>query len=336
MPRDSRVLRLLGHVARRLAWAAWVVVGATAVSVLLTRLLPGDPARLLAGPRAPAAEVDRTRALYGLDRPLGVQLSRAAKRLVHLPQTDGEHRTCSRLGGLHVDLGFSVFHRRPVAELLAARAPRSFELAAAAIALQALFGLAVGVAGALRPRSWVDRLGGATTLALLAAPTFVVGLGLQLWFAHRSHVLPIDGDGGGADHLAHLVLPALTLGLYGAGMVARLVREQAHDALESNVFRAARARGASRWRAAATALRAGLVPVITLLGLELGTLAGGAMVTEAVFRWPGLGKLTVDALHNRDAPLVLATVALGGALVAASTLLVDAVAWLLDPRRRRP
>lgn len=341
----------LGYVARRLGWAVVVVIGVTSLSFVVTQLLPGDPARMLLGPQASAEDIRRAREIYRLDRPMAVQYVWFWRRLVHVysPAPDDgtlktgamapEHRSCGPVGRfVHIDLGFSFHHRKPVIDLLVAKIPRSVELALAALAVQLALGIGLGLfAAARRGTAWDDATIG-VTLVGVSAPTFLLAVILQYILAYRLRLLPYDGYGAtSAEHLRSIVLPALTLGVFGTALYARLVRDELIGLLSSDYVRTARAKGASRARALFVhALRNALVPIATLAALDLGTLVGGAIVTEKMFRWPGVGQMAVDALLNRDGPVITAAVLFASSAVVLSTLLLDASYLLLDPRLRKP
>ncbi len=307
----------------------------------LVTLLPGDPARLLVGPQASEQDVANTRRLLGLDKPRLVQLAAYASRLVHLSHAaprSADHEGCAEvLPRVHVDLGRSYLYRQPVTRLIQKKLPVSLELALAAILVQLVLGGAAGLSSAMRPRSRTDEIVVGTSLLLSTVPTFVLGLGLQYLCAYRLGILPFDGFGRTtAEHLASLILPSLTLGLYGAATFSRLVREEARDALERDHVRTAIAKGASRSRVVFVhVLRVALTPIATLAVLDLGALVGGAIVVEKIFRLPGLGEMTVNAVQNRDAPTVVGAVFISSAAVVLGTLLADLLVWALDPRARR-
>jgi peptide/nickel transport system permease protein len=337
------VRRTLGRALRRLGWGVAVVVGVATLSFLVAQLLPGDPARMMVGPQASPADVAHVRALYGLDRPLAVQYLRYWGRLLHRgpPPTAGkrdpDHRSCASLGaGVHVDLGYSFYYRRPVVDLLAAKIPLSAELALGAVLAQLALGFSLGiVAAARRGTAWDDAAIGVSLLGV-SAPTFLLGLLLQYVLAYRWRLLPLDGYGTTAgEHLRSMVLPALTLGVFGSAIYARLLRDELSTMLAQDFVKTARAKGASRARVLVVhALRNALVPVTTVAALELGTLVGGAVVTERLFRWPGVGQMAVEALLNRDAPVIFGTVLFTSAAVVAATLALDVVYVVLDPRLR--
>lgn len=333
----------VAYLLRRLGWALVLIAGITTLSFVVSQLLPGDPARMTLGPQASAADVAHAREIYGLDQPIRVQYLRYLGRLVHLgprvvdPKKDLDHRSCGSVGpGLHLDLGFSFFYRKPVVDLLAAKIPRSFELAVAALVLQLLFGVGLGSFAASRRRTAWDEAATGLTLLGVSAPTFLSGLLLQYVFAYKLGLLPYDGYGvTSADHLRSLVLPALTLGLFGSALYARLTRDELGTLLDQDFIRAARGRGASGSRVLVVhALRNALLPLATLAALDFGTLVGGAVVTERVFRWPGLGQMAVDAVLNRDGPVIFGTVLFASTAVVASTLLLDLLLVALDPRLR--
>ncbi|MFO0556225.1 MAG: ABC transporter permease [Polyangiaceae bacterium] len=318
-------------------FAAFVIVwGVTSLAWLLTVTLPGDPARALLGPSASAADISKAREIYGLDRPLGERYARFVGRLVHRAHDHGPHASCGEIGaGLHADLGFSFTYRKPVIELVKKRAPATLELALAALFVQLLLGGTLGALAGARRGGRFDTALVAITSALSSAPTFVTGLVLQYVLAVRLDLLPLDGRIVGPQSIRYLVLPALTLGFYGTALTARLVRAELGDALAEPCVRTARAKGASRLRALALhASRLALPPVAQLAALELGALVGGAVVTEKLFRWPGLGDLAVLAIFDRDAPTVVGITLIASSGVVVATMLADLLALWLDPRTR--
>jgi peptide/nickel transport system permease protein len=334
----------VGRVLRRIAWALVVVVGVTSASFAIALVLPGDPARMLAGPQAAAADVARIREAYGLDLPVWARYERYWARLVHLgppivagAPRDRAHASCASLGPVHVDLGFSATYRRPVVDLVAQRAPRSLELGLAALFVQLALGAALGLVAAARRATWIDDAAIGAALVGVSAPTFVIGLVLQYLLAYRLRLLPYDGFGAtAAEHLRSLVLPALTLGVYGAAIYARLVRDEVVLAAGSEFAQTARAKGASNARVLVVhALRSALLPIATLAALDLGALVGGAIVVEKLFRWPGVGQLAVDALVNHDGPVIVGAVLVSSTAMVVSLFILDSLAGLLDPRLRR-
>lgn len=332
----------LRYLLRRIFWALVIVIGVGTVAFFLSRMLPGDPTRMLLGPQARPADVSRARQIYGLDRPLGEQYVVFWQRMIHrAPAADAapdEHASCANiLGGLHLDLGHSFRYRRPVVELIVEKAPRTLELALAALLLQTFIGVGLGVLSARWRGSLLDQLAIGSTLVGVCAPTFLLGLVLQYLLAYKLGWLPYDGYGQTpGEHLRSLVLPALTLGIFGSALYARLTRDELSRTLATDYVRTARAKGASEPRVLVVhALRNALVPIATLMVLDLGTLVGGAVVTERVFRWPGMGNMAVDALIHRDGPVVFGTVLFSAMAIVLATLLLDLVHLALDPKLRR-
>jgi peptide/nickel transport system permease protein len=335
------------RLLRRLGWSVFVVWAVVSIAFAVNNLLPGDPARMVAGAQARPTDVERIRAQLGLRDPPVVQYGRFWKRLVHGgprvvdAKADPAHATCAvvlPLGSrsVHLDFGKSFQKRAAVVDLVATRLPRTFALAVAGMVVQLLIGLGTGVLAAVRRGSRLDRLLVGASLLGISAPTFLIALLLQYVFARGLGWLPLDGFGTTtAEHARCLVLPALTLGVYGAAYYTRLVRDEMLVLLQQDWVRTARAKGLSGWRVVLRhGLRNALVPVVTAVGLDFGTLMGGAVVTETVFRWPGLGELSVKALLDRDGPVILACVVVTSVAIVAANLVVDALYARLDPRVR--
>jgi peptide/nickel transport system permease protein len=331
---------MLRTVAARTAWAivsVWVVV---TLAFFLNHGLPSDPARAIAGPQARPADVARIRTQLGLDRSVFTQYRLFAARLVHFAPGDAGvtgHSSCEPLGPIHVDLGTSYQRRKPVIRIIAERLPRTLSLAAAALAVQTAIGVAAGVLAAARRNTGWDRGFGMIALVGISTPTFLVGILLQYLLAYRLRWLPLDGYGMTmGEHAESLVLPALTLGVAGAAYYARLVRGEMIDVLRQDFVRTARAKGVGpRGVVLHHALRNALLPLVTAVGLDFGVLVGGAVVVEKLFRWPGLGQLSVDAVFDRDAPVVLGVVIVTSSAIVLANLVVDLSYALIDPRVRR-
>jgi len=332
------------RLARRVAQSALVVWAVVSIAFVINDWLPGDPARLVAGAQARPGDVARIREQLGLDRPPLVQYTRFWRRLVHVgPRRvdpgNAAHGSCLVVlplgnAAVHVDFGKSFQLRQPVASVVAERLPRTFALTVAAVLVQVLFGLATGVVAAVNRGSRLDRALVGVSVLGVSAPTFLIGLLLQYLLAYRLRWLPLDGFGRTlAEHARCLVLPAMTLGVYGAAYYTRLVRDEMIVLLKQDWVRTARAKGLSPWRVVTRhALRNALVPVVTAVGLDFGALMGGAVVTETVFRWPGIGDLGVKATLDRDGPVLLACVVVTSIAVVASNLVVDLLCERLDPR----
>jgi peptide/nickel transport system permease protein len=330
-------------VARRLGWSLAVVWAVVSIAFAVNVLLPGDAALMVAGPQARPADVVRIREQLGIDRPPAVQYVRFWRRLVHFgPRAkEGEHASCAVVlplgpSALHLDFGKSFQMRQPVVDVIATRMPRTLLLAVAGVALQLLLGVSTGVLAALRRGTWLDRLTVGTSLLGISAPTFLIAVLLQVTLARELRWLPLDGYGASmAQHARCLVLPALTLGFYGAAYYTRLVRDEVRTLLDADWVRTARAKGLPSWRVIVRhALRNALVPIVTAVGLDFGALMGGAIATETVFRWPGLGELSVKAMLDRDGPVILACVIVTSIAIVATNFVVDLVYGLLDPRIR--
>jgi peptide/nickel transport system permease protein len=327
---------MIARATSRIAWAVAVLWAVVTITFFINEVIPSDPARMVAGPQARPAEVARIREQLGLQTPIATRYGIFLTRLVHLghgrDEKDPGHASCAVLGPVHIDLGRSYVQRRPVVTIVAERLPRSAALAAAAVLVQMLLGTALGLLAAAKRRTAWDTATVAATLVGASIPTFLTGLGLQYVLAYRLRLLPLDATG---DPPLSWVLPAITLGLFGAAFATRLVRDEVTAALSLDYARTARAKGASKLRVLVHhGLRSALAPVVTVAGIDLGALVGGAIVVETLFRWPGLGQASVGALLDRDGPLVMGTVLVTSAAIVAANLLVDALYVWLDPRMR--
>ncbi|GAA0931921.1 ABC transporter permease [Pseudonocardia zijingensis] len=301
-----------GTLLVRVLGAVGVLVAAATVAFLLVRL-SGDPVRLLLPPDATAEQEATLRASLGLDRPLLVQY---LDYLWGLPR---------------LDFGTSLFYDRPVAEVLFERIPATLQLAGAATVVALVVAVPAGIYAALRRGRPGDTGVMAAVLVGQSTPAFWTGILLVLLFAVQWQLLPASGYGS----LEHLVLPAVTLAVYSVAVIARLLRSSLIEVLASDHIRTARAKGlGTRAIVAGHALRHASLPVVTVVGLEVGSLLGGAILTEQVFAWPGIGRLTVEAIANRDFPLVQAAVLFFAATFVVVNLVVDASYAILDPRVR--
>ncbi|MCL2550584.1 MAG: ABC transporter permease [Actinomycetia bacterium] len=311
-PRPAARAGLLRAVLVRIGTALLVLLCTATVSFFLVRL-SGDPVKQLLPPDATAQQEHVLRASLGLDRPLVTQY------LDFL------------WGLLHFDFGTSISYNEPVGHVLAERLPATLQLAGAALVVTLVIALPAGIIAAMRRGRASDR--GIMTGVLLgqSTPPFWVGILLILVFAVGLHALPASGYGT----FANLVLPAVTLSVYSVAVVARLLRSSLIDVLSSDHIRTARAKGFGPVKTVLThGLRNASLPVVTVIGLEVGSLLGGAILTERVFSWPGVGQLTIEAISNRDFPLVQATVLFFAATFVVVNLLVDLSYSLLDPRVR--
>jgi peptide/nickel transport system permease protein len=305
---------MLRYIGERALQAVPVLVGITVVTFLMLHLVPGDPVLLFAGEKpmseAQAAEI---RHQLGLDRPLLTQYEDYAAHL------------------LRGDLGRALRSQRPVLESVLEVLPATVQLTLSALGLAIVLGLALGVLAALAHRTWLDTAAMGVAILGVSMPVFYSSLLLLLLFSFTLGWFPATGQGG----FDHLILPATALGLISSAVLARLVRSGMLGVLRQDYIVTARAKGLSRalvvWR---HALRNALIPVITMVGLQLGALLGGAVVTETIFSRPGLGRLAVDAILNRDFPLVQGTVLVAAVVYVAVNLLVDIAYAAVDPRIR--
>ena len=308
-------------VLQRLAATVPVLLLVTAGVFALLHLTPGDPIDAMMAESVDATAKASLRAELGLDRPLPVQYAAWMGRV------------------LRGDLGRSIRNGEPVVENVRRRIRPSLQLALLAMVISLLIAFPVGIASAVRRNTSVDRVG--TTFALfgICMPNFLLALLLIFLFGVTLRWLPISGYVDPAeelvDGLRSLALPAITLGLALAAVVTRTLRSSMLEALTEDYVRTARAKGLSEWRVVrGHVLRNALIPVVTVLGLQLGTLIGGAVITEYVFALPGVGRLVVDAVFARDYPLVQGVVLLIALGFIASNLLVDLLYGLIDPRIR--
>lgn len=304
---------MLNFLITRLASALFVVFGVSTLVFFFLHMVPGDPVEVMLGESAQPADRAALRQSLGLDQPLLVQFSHYLAQL------------------LRFDLGTSLYSQQPIVDMLVERIPATTELAVAALLVAVLLAFPLGVLAAVRKGSPWDQ--GAMGLSLIgvSVPNFLMGPILILVFSVWLGWFPVSGREG----LASLVLPALTLGTALAAILSRMVRATLLETLGEDYIRTARAKGLSErlviWR---HALRNALLPVITLLGLQLGVLLGGAVITEVVFSWPGLGQLTIESIQRRDYPVVQACVLLISLAYVVVNTLTDLVYGWLDPRVR--
>lgn len=304
---------MLRFLLFRLTSAAIVVLGVVCLVFLLVHLVPGDPVEMMLGENAQPADREALREALGLNQPLAKQLG---DYLVGLTQ---------------LDLGTSFHSRRPVSELLAERIPATAELAVAGLVVAILISFPLGSLAAIRKDTRWDQGAMAFSLLGVSIPNFWMGPILILVFSLWLGWFPVSGRDG----LLSLVLPAITLGTALAAVLSRMVRSTLLEVLGEDYIRTARAKGLSERQVVMHhGLRNAMLPIITLLGLQLGTLLGGAVITETVFSWPGVGKLTIDAILRRDYPVVQACVLLIALTYVAVNLLTDVVYAWVDPRIR--
>ncbi|MCA9879464.1 MAG: ABC transporter permease [Thermomicrobiales bacterium] len=312
---------MLAYIGSRLVQAVPVLLLASIVIFGFIRLIPGDPALALAGQNATPEQVAALRERFGLDEPITTQY------LTWVGQA------------LRGDLGFSYITDRPVRDLISQRIPATLQLAGGSILVMLVVGAPLGVFTAVRPNSALARLVSVLNAVALATPTFWLGLLLILYFSVSRKLLPASGyvtfTDDPVEAIKHLLLPALTLGAYGTAVLIRFLNASLTDALKADYIRVAYAKGL---RERAVVLRHGLKvalpPVITILAIQFGQLLGGAVVTESVFGWPGLGRLILDAISNRDYLVVQSTMLLFVITFVLLNILADVGYALLNPRIR--
>src|SRR3989449_8166444 len=311
------------YVVRRLLLLVPVLLGVSVIIFMVLHLAPGDPAEIMLGSQATQADLERLRAELGLTEPLYLQY-------VHW------------LGLVaRGDLGRSIWMKRPVLNEVLGRFKATLVLTGAALVLSTAGGLALGIASAIRPNSLLDRLSAVASLFGASMPVFWLGIVLMVIFALWLGWVPASGmfapygGGGPRDLLAHLLLPALTLAAASVTIIARLTRSTMLEVLGQDYVRTARAKGATEWAVVARhALKNALIPIVTVVGVQAGYLLGGAVLTETVFAWPGVGTLVVQGILARDVPLVQGCVLVIACTFVLVNLAVDVLYAYLDPRIR--
>ena len=306
-------MRTLRYLLTRALYAIPVLWLVVSVVFLLIHLVPGDPILQMLGEGAPAADITATRHAYGLDLSLGQQYLHYWK------------------GVLHGDLGPSLRFNQSVGSLIAQRYPYTLQLTIAALVIAILLSIPAGVRSARRRGKWDDKLLGVISLFGLSFPNFALGPILILLFSIKLGLLPVSGSGT----LAHLVLPAITMGGALAAILTRMVRTSMLEELGQDYIRTARAKGLPEPTVVYRhALRNAMMPILTVLGLQFGALLAGAIVTETIFSWPGIGRLTIQAIGNRDYYLVQGCILAIGLTYVLVNFLTDFLYSLANPRIR--
>ncbi len=305
---------MLRYLSLRVLYTLPVIWLVVSLVFLLIHLVPGDPIQQMLGEGAPAADIQATRHAYGLDLPLGRQYINYWK------------------GVLRGDLGLSLRYNQNVNRLIAQRYPYTLQLTIAALVVAVLLSIPAGVRSAQRRNLWDDRAISVISLFGLSFPNFALGPVLILFFAIQLGWLPVSGSGS----LAHLVLPAITMGGALAAILTRMVRTSMLEELGQDYVRTARAKGLpERTVVYRHALRNAMIPIITVLGLQFGALLAGAIVTETIFSWPGIGRLTIQAISNRDYYLVQGCILAIGLTYIAVNFLTDLLYSAVNPRIRQ-
>ncbi len=301
------------YLGRRLAASLLILLGITLVTFSLTFLIPADPVRMIAGRSASPETVASIRHQLGLDRPLPVQY-------------------VSYLGKLaQGDLGRSFVQKAEVTTLIESRLPATLLLMAGAIFFELLIGLPAGILAATRRGRLADRSIMVLSFMGVSTPQFVVGLLLLYVFANLLGWFPLSGYGS----LGHLVLPALTLGIAGGGWYSRMMRSSMVDVLRQDYIRTARAKGrGERGVVLVHGLRNAILPVIAMIGLDIGIFMSGAVVVESVYGWPGIGQLAWQAIQRVDIPIIMGVTLVAAVAIVLGNLLADLLAPLIDPRIR--
>ncbi|MCF8108811.1 MAG: ABC transporter permease [Desulfohalobiaceae bacterium] len=304
---------MLRYIIKRLLYTVPVLLGISLLLFFMLRMLPGDPAQVLAGQMASSEEVEMIRHQLGLDQPVLLQYAHFLNRLAHF------------------DLGRSARTQNPVTQEIWARLPNTLLLAVLAISLACLLGIPAGIISAVKPYSWLDYLMTSAALFGISMPVFWLGLMLVLIFSVTLHWLPAGGTGS----WKHLVLPSFTLAMFVMAFIARMTRSTMLEVLSQDYTTTARSKGLKEKVVIIKhALKNAMIPIITVIGLQFGMLLGGAVLTETVFAWPGLGRLIVDSILARDYAVTQGAILVFGLLYVLVNLIVDLLYAVLDPRIR--
>ena len=303
---------MVSFILRRLAHSILVLWGITTIVFFLTHL-SGDPTSLMLPPDASYQQRQEFRHSMGFDRPLIVQYGDFLQKAVHL------------------DFGTSIRYQEPAMHLVLERVPATLELSAVGLAIALLVALPMGILAALKQGSIIDSISLVISLSGQSFPVFWIGIMLILLFSETLHWLPSSGRG----NWKNLIMPGITLSFLSMAMIMRILRSSLLEVLNLNYIRTAKAKG-MRFREVVVnhALKNAAIPVVTMIGLSIGMMLGGAVVTETVFSWPGMGRLVIQAISNRDFPVVQAFVALNAVVILLINLLVDITYSWLDPRIR--
>lgn len=312
---------MTAYLSRRFAGMVVVMLMVAAIVFVIARVVPGDPAAVMLGSNATPADVAALRTQLGLDQPLPVQFVLYIRDI------------------LSFDLGNSIFLNRPVVDAMLDRAELTSWLTGLSVAIAVLIGVPVGVLAAVRRGTLLDQAVTAVSMLAASLPSFWVGLTLIEYFAVRLGWFPVAGYGnpgaGLGERLHHLILPAVALGLPNSALIIRFTRTSMLDVLHEDYVRTARAKGLGPWAVVIKhAFRNALIPVLTVIGLTIATLIGGAIVTETVFGLPGVGNLIVSAVLRRDYPVIQGALLIISGLYVLINLTVDLLYAVVDPRVR--
>jgi ABC-type dipeptide/oligopeptide/nickel transport system permease component len=299
-----------GYLLRRLYHSLIVIFGITLVIFIITHMI-GDPVVLLLSPEATQADRDELQHQLGLDRPLPVQY------MVFLRDAVRGH------------FGTSFRHQRPALELVLQHLPATLELTLAAMVLSILISIPLGILASMKPGSLLDRTGMTFALFGQSAPVFWIGIMFILLFGVKLRWFPISGRGG----IENLIMPAMTLALFSTAAQTRLTRSSMLDVLDKDFIRTARSKGLHEFKVILKhGLKNALIPIITIVALQFGMMLSGAVITETIFAWPGVGRLAVNAIYNRDYPVIQAAVFVTSVFFIFINLIVDFLYTKIDPR----
>jgi peptide/nickel transport system permease protein len=326
------------YLIRRLLWAGVLFLSVTVVSYIIFFLVPAEPARLMAGPQAPPDQVARIRKQMGLDDPVYVQYGRFLGGMMPISFDGGPHLKSPSLGR-------SYATRQPVTEIIKDAAPVTASLVFGGAILWMLIAVPIGILSALRPRSLLDRSAMVFVLIGISAHPVWIGLILIYFVGYKAGLTPLGGycdminpstDCGGPIEWAHsLILPWITFAILFAALYVRMIRANVLEAMNEDYVRTARAKGAPEWLVMRShVLRNAMLPVVTMLGMDIGVALGGAIFTEAVFGLPGLGRSALQALEGFDLPAVMGIVVFATICVIVFNLFVDLLYAVIDPRIR--
>jgi peptide/nickel transport system permease protein len=304
---------MLRYLASRIVQAVGIVLGTAAITFVLLYLVPADPAALVAGRSATHEQIESVRHEMGLDRSLPVQFG---SYLLHLAEGD---------------FGTSYVQRSPVSRLLLTRLPATLLLLTGAILAQLAIGLTAGIIAAVSRGGIADRLVMIFAFVGVSTPRFVMGILLLYAFAVELDWFPIGGYGG----FSNLILPALTIGVLGGGWYSRMMRSSLMEVMHLDYIRTARAKGAGEMRVVLIhALRNAFLPILAMIGVDMGQFVAGSVVVEAIYGWPGVGQLMWQSIQEIDIPVIMAITLLAAVAITMSNLLVDMITPVLDPRIR--
>lgn len=330
---------MISYIVKRLLLAVPILLGITLITFILVKSIPGDPTSALVGERTSPEVIERNRIRFGLDQPVLVQYWKFLGNISFLKLPTIERL---KVGDINIPwisffkrpyLGRSYFTGQPIGRMILEKLPNTIRLALGAMLIAILFGLALGILSVVYPRTVWDRLSSFLAIGGISIPVFWAGLILILIFSYYLGWFPPSGMGGGA--LVFLVLPAVTLGSRSAAYLARITRAGMLEVSGEDYITTARAKGLSRNRVIFRhVFRNALIPIVTLAGLDFGSYLNGAVLTETIFSWDGVGRLAMNAILQRDYPVIIGCVMLGAMVFIAANIVVDISYAFIDPRIR--